>query len=100
MNSFNRAIHALKDINNLSKSEAEKIVALFFDKMVDALAKGDRVEIRGLYSIFIKRYAGYTDRNPKTGELVKIKTKKLPVFKSGKELRERVDRCDLESWVN
>ena len=49
-------IQALKDSNNLSKSEAEKIVTLFFDKMADALAQGERVEIRGLCSFFVKKY--------------------------------------------
>jgi integration host factor subunit beta len=49
------------------------------------------VEIRGLCSFFVKEYDGYTGRNPKTGEKVKIKPKKLPFFKPGKELKERVD---------
>ena len=84
-------IQTLKDSNNLSRSEAEKIVNLFFDKMADALAQGERVEIRGLCSFFVKKYKGYTGRNPKTGEKVKIKPKKLPFFKVGKELKERVD---------
>ena len=84
-------IQALKDSNGLSKSDAEKIVALFFDQMADALAQGDRVEIRGLCSFFVKKYGGYTGRNPKTGETVKIKPKKLPFFKVGKELKDRVD---------
>ena len=84
-------IQALKDSNHLSRSEAEKIVTLFFDKMAEALAKGDRVEIRGLCSFYVKKYGGYTGRNPKTGEKVKIAPKKLPFFKAGKELKERVD---------
>ena len=84
-------IQALKDSNNLSKSEAERIVSLFFDKMAEALAKGDRIEIRGLCSFFIKNYGSYTGRNPKTGEKVKIAPKKLPFFKVGKELKDRVD---------
>ena len=84
-------IQALKDSNNLSKTEAERIVTLFFDKMADALAQWDRVEIRGLCSFFVKKYGGYTGRNPKTGEKVKIKPKKLPFFKVGKELKDRVD---------
>jgi integration host factor subunit beta len=83
---------ALKDSNHLTKSEAEKIVALFFDQMANSLAQGDRVEIRGLCSFFVKKYGGYTGRNPKTGEKVKIKPKKLPFFKAGKELKDRVDR--------
>jgi integration host factor subunit beta len=85
-------IQALKDFNHLSRSEAEKIVALFFDKMSEALAQGDRVEIRGLCSFFVKKYGEYNGRNPKTGEKVKIKPKKLPFFKVGKELKDRVDR--------
>jgi len=85
-------IQALKDSNHLTKSEAEKIVALFFDQMANSLAQGDRVEIRGLCSFFVKKYGGYTGRNPKTGEKVKIKPKKLPFFKAGKELKDRVDR--------
>jgi integration host factor subunit beta len=60
-------IQALKNSNNLSRSEAEKIVTLFFDQMAEALAQGDRVEIRGLCSFYVKKYKGYTGRNPKTG---------------------------------
>jgi integration host factor subunit beta len=52
-------IQALKDSNNLTRSEAERIVSLFFDQMADALAKGDRVEIRGLCSFFVKKYRGH-----------------------------------------
>jgi integration host factor subunit beta len=59
--------------------------------MGDALAKGDRVEIRGLCSFFVKKYKAYTGRNPKTGEKVKIAPKKLPFFKVGKELKDRVN---------
>jgi integration host factor subunit beta len=84
-------IQTLKDSNNLTRSEAERIVSLFFDQMAEALAKGDRVEIRGLCSFFVKKYSGYTGRNPKTGEFVKVAPKKLPFFKAGKELKERVD---------
>ncbi|MFN2174804.1 MAG: HU family DNA-binding protein [Anaerolineales bacterium] len=85
-------IQALKDSNHLSRSEAETIINLFFDQMSEALAQGDRVEIRGLCSFYVKKYKAYTGRNPKTGEKVKIKPKKLPFFKVGKELKDRVDR--------
>ena len=85
-------IQALNDANHLSKFEAEAVVNLFFNQMADALAKGDRVEIRGLCSFFVKKYGTYTGRNPKTGELVKIAPKKLPFFKMGKDLKDRVDR--------
>ena len=84
-------IQALKDSNHLSKLEAEAVINLFFDKMADALAEGERVEIRGLCSFFVKKYSGYTGRNPKTGEKVKVARKKLPFFKVGKELKDRVD---------
>jgi integration host factor subunit beta len=84
-------IQALKDANGLSKTEAERVVTLFFNEMEEALARGDRVEIRGFCSFFVKEYGAYTGRNPKTGERVKIAPKKLPFFKPGKELKERVD---------
>ena len=85
-------IRALKDSNGLSKAEAGSIVNIFFNAISDALINGDRVEIRGLCSIFVKEYGAYIGRNPKTGENVKIKPKKLPFFKAGKELKERVNR--------
>ena len=84
-------ISALREKADLSKPEASTVVDLFVDNMADALARGDRVEIRGLCSFYVKEYDAYTGRNPKTGEKVKIKTKKLPFFKAGKELKERVD---------
>ena len=84
-------ISALKNQTDISKSEAAKVVDLFFGSMSDALARGDRVEIRGLCSFFVKEYESYTGRNPKTGESVRIKPKKLPFFKCGRELKERVD---------
>ena len=70
-------IQALKDSSSLSKSEAEAVINLFFNKMAEALAQGERFEIRGLCSFFVKKYGGYPWRNPKTGEKVKIKPKKL-----------------------
>lgn len=85
-------IQALKDAGNLSKPEAEKVVNLFFNEMAGALAKGDRVEIRGLCSFIVKEYGSYIGRNPKTGERVKIAPKKLPFFKAGKKLKERLDQ--------
>ncbi len=84
-------VNALKNEANISKADAAKIVQLFFDHVSDAIARGERVEIRGLCSFYVKDYKSYTGRNPKTGEKVTIKRKKLPFFKSGKELKERVD---------
>ncbi len=84
-------IVTLKEEAEISKSEAAAVVDLFFNEMAKALAKGDRVEIRGLCSFYLKKYKAYAGRNPKTGEKVNIKPKKLPFFKCGKELKERVD---------
>jgi integration host factor subunit beta len=85
-------IEAFGKSSGLSESEARKVVGLFFDTMASALANGDRVEIRGLCSFFVKKYKSYTGRNPKTGAMVTIKPKKLPFFKAGLELKQRVDR--------
>jgi integration host factor subunit beta len=82
----------VKKENDLTASEAKVVVDLLFNKMAETLASGDRVEIRGLCSFYVKNYKGYTGRNPKTGEKVQIKPKKLPFFKCGKELKELVDR--------
>ena len=84
-------ISTLKTEANISKSEAAKVVQILFDDMANALARGERVEIRGLCSFFVKNYKSYTCRNPKSGEEVIIRPKKLPFFKSGKELKERVN---------
>jgi len=85
-------ITALKTEANISKAEASSVTQIFFGSMADTLADGGRVEIRGLCSFFVKKYKTYTGRNPKTGVQVKIKPKKLPFFKAGKELKEMVDK--------
>jgi integration host factor subunit beta len=85
-------IAALRNETKLTKSEAAAVVDLFFNEMANALAKGDRVEIRGLCSFYIKKYKAYAGRNPRTGEMVDVAPKKLPFFKCGMELRNRVNR--------
>ena len=75
----------------ISKSEAAAVVHKFFDKIATALADGDRVEIRGLCSFYVKEYDSYKGRNPRTGQKVRVAAKKLPFFKCGKELKERVN---------
>jgi len=84
-------IQVIKDRTGLTKQDATNIVKLFFDSLTEAMIRGDRIEIRGLCSFFIKEYAGYTGRNPKTGKKVMVPAKRLPFFKPGKELKERVD---------
>lgn len=77
---------------NVPKKKAEDIVHLIFDLMTDTLVRGDRIEIRGLGSFTVKEYGSYTGRNPRTGESIHVGAKRLPFFKVGKELRERVNR--------
>ncbi len=91
MNKF-RLITTLNNETDLTRSEVETIVYLFFNEMGNALAKGDRVEIRGLCSFYVKKYKAYSGRNPKTREKVKVKPKNLPFFKCGLELKKRVDQ--------
>ena len=85
-------IETLKNEAGITKNEAKGVLNLFFNEISNALTNGDRVEIRGLCSFYVKKYKEYTGRNPKTGEQEKIKPKKLPFFKCGKELKERVDK--------
>jgi integration host factor subunit beta len=70
---------------------AANVMNVVFDSMADSLAKGDRVEIRGFGSFKVKSYNSYQGRNPKTGEIIQVREKKLPYFKVGKEMKERVD---------
>ena len=86
-----KLISALKNEADISKSDAAKVVQIFFENMAEAMTRGERVEIRGLCSFYVKDYKSYVGRNPKTGEKVTIQPKKLPFFKSGKELKERGD---------
>ncbi|RLB73190.1 MAG: integration host factor subunit beta [Deltaproteobacteria bacterium] len=85
-------VETLSIKNNLTYKKSEQIVNLIFDTMSQALIDNDRIEIRGFGSFMVKDYKAYTGRNPKTGEIIQVNEKKLPFFKVGKELRERVDR--------
>ena len=84
-------IKTLRNECQISKKEAATVVGLFFNEMANALEKGDRVEIRGLCSFYVKKYKAYSGRNPKTGEPTRVENKKLPFFKCGQELKERVN---------
>ena len=83
-------IEALAASKGISFKRAEEVVNGIFAAMAEALVQGDRIEIRGFGSFVVRDYKSYTGRNPKTGELIEVKPKKLPFFKVGKELRERV----------
>ncbi len=75
----------------LNKKEAEAVINVIFDGIGSALAQGDRVEIRGFGSFSVRERSAREARNPKSGEVVEIASRKTPFFKTGKELRERVD---------
>jgi integration host factor subunit beta len=75
----------------LPKGKAEQIVNTIFDSMVDALKRGEGIEIRGFGSFTVREYKSYEGRNPRTGSPVHVAPKRLPFFKVGKELRERVN---------
>ncbi|MDR1396146.1 MAG: integration host factor subunit beta [Desulfarculales bacterium] len=85
-------IEALAKTEGLTIKKAETVINIMFDAIEDALARGDRVEIRDFGSFKVKEYDGYQGRNPKTGEVISVGKKKLPFFKVGKELKESVDK--------
>ena len=84
-------VEALAKAENLTIKTAEDVVNTFFREMEQSLVNGGRVEIRGFGSFKIKQYDSYNGRNPKTGKVIKVESKKLPFFKVGRELKERVD---------
>ena len=84
-------VEALASNRDLTYKKSEEIVNIIFDAMSETLATGGRIEIRGFGSFIVKDYKAYMGRNPKTGEIIHVKPKKLPFFKVGKQLRELVD---------
>lgn len=75
----------------LPKGKAELIINCIFDSMEESLKQGNRIEIRGFGSFEIRQYKAYEGRNPRTGDPVGVEPKRLPFFKVGKELKERVN---------
>jgi integration host factor subunit beta len=86
-----KLIDVLAKRENLTIKAAEDAVNTFFKEMEKSLKRNDRIEIRGFGSFKIKQYKSYNGRNPKTGKIIEVKGKKLPFFKVGRELKERVD---------
>lgn len=84
-------IKALAEETEISTEDSTIIVGIFFDSMKKALLAGNRVEIRGFGSFKIKDYAPYSGRNPKTGQMVEVTSKRLPFFRPGKELKDSVN---------
>lgn len=85
-------IEALAQEINIPLRESDAITNLVLESMAQTLADGDSIEIRGFGSFVVRDYGSYQGRNPKTGQKIKVTPKKLPFFKVGKELRERVNR--------
>ncbi|MBM4389289.1 MAG: integration host factor subunit beta [Deltaproteobacteria bacterium] len=84
-------INAITDKLNLPQREVALAVNSLLEMIIEALEKGDRVEIRGFGSFTVRKYGAYTGRNPKTGKPVSVKPKRLPYFKVGKEFKEMVN---------
>ncbi|HOK06821.1 MAG TPA: HU family DNA-binding protein [Syntrophales bacterium] len=85
-------IEELSRRENLTEKKAAEVVNLILKGFVEELKKGGRIEIRGFGSFVVRSYNSYTGRNPKTGKNIEVAPKKLPFFKVGKELKERVDK--------
>ncbi len=81
---------------NLAEVRAARIIKLIFDGFTDALVKGDRIEIRGFGSFAMRDYETYTGRNPKSGMQLEVQPKRLPYFKVGKELKEKINGSSSE----
>jgi integration host factor subunit beta len=77
---------------HLMQRDVEAIVATVFDEITAALSRGDRVELRGFGAFSVKAREPRIGRNPRTGEQVEVGSKRMPFFKAGKELRERINR--------
>jgi integration host factor subunit beta len=87
-------IERLAEKSGINIMQAEEVVNLIYRKMRDTMVSGGRIEIRGFGSFVVKEYQAYQGRNPKTGEKIAVPSKKLPFFKVGKELKERIDNVE------
>jgi integration host factor subunit beta len=88
-------ILALQKEMGLTRQEAGSVVRVLFEELSKTLARGDRVELRGLCSFHVKKYRSYTGVNPKSGQKFRVKSKRLPVFKCGSELKKRVNQSNV-----
>jgi integration host factor subunit beta len=79
------------DHPHLTSTDVERIVGALFDEMTAALARGDRVELRGFGAFSVKRRQARAGRNPRTGETVDVTEKTVPFFRAGRELREMIN---------
>ncbi len=86
-----KLVDQVAEKRGLPRKRAEAVVDLVFDMMVEALKTNDRIEVRGFGSFVVRHYDARTGRNPRSGEPIHVKAKRMPFFKVGKELKERVD---------
>lgn len=84
-------IERVAEAAKLTKGKAELVVGTIFGSMMEAMVRGEGIEIRGFGSFTVRQYKAYEGRNPRTGGSVHVKPKRLPFFKVGKELRARVN---------
>ncbi|MFM1847042.1 MAG: hypothetical protein RL417_516 [Pseudomonadota bacterium] len=87
-------IEKLAERTGINVMQSEEVVNLIYKKMRETMVSGGRIEIRGFGSFVVKEYQSYQGRNPKTGEKIAVPPKKLPFFKVGKELKERIDNVE------
>jgi integration host factor subunit beta len=87
-----QVVARLADLSRIPKTRAEAFVGAFFEAVAGAMKRGDKVEIRGFGSFSVREYGSYTGRNPKTNEPVQVRPKRLPFFRVGRELKERINR--------
>ena len=86
-------INILVSKRGITQKQAEATVETIFESMKDALCRGENIEIRGLGAVHEQHYDGYQGRNPKTGQVIPVKPKRGLLFRTGKELRDRVNRA-------
>ena len=89
-------IESLAERADITQAKAEEVVDLFFNSITETLAQGDRVEIRGFGAFTVRDYKSYNGRNPKTGEQIVVPPKRLPFWKTGQELKQRVDSAFMD----
>lgn len=78
----------------LSRLDAEGIVTTIFDEIVEAMSRGDRVELRGFGAFSVKKRDARLGRNPRTGKKVQVEEKRVPFFKAGKQIRDRLNETE------
>lgn len=93
-------VNILVEKRGVTQKQAEATIETIFETMKEALCRGENIEIRGLGAFHVKSYEGYQGRNPKTGEIIPVKPKRGLLFRTGKELRDRVNRPPAQQATN